>query len=96
MNGQAPAVPQSRPAPTGSTGPVVPMLGGNADGSGQPLAVPRGRGLVAEADPGLCPHRQPGQSRNLGQQCGLRQHQHRLRQQQHQRGHPGRRVAPAR
>jgi peptidoglycan DL-endopeptidase CwlO len=40
VDGQAPAVPQSRPAPTGSTGPVVPMLGGNADGSGQPLAVP--------------------------------------------------------
>jgi len=33
-------VPRSSPAPTRSTGPVVPMLGGNADGSGAPLAVP--------------------------------------------------------
>jgi peptidoglycan DL-endopeptidase CwlO len=40
VDSQAPAVPQSRPAPTASTSPVVPMLGGNADGSGQPLAVP--------------------------------------------------------
>jgi cell wall-associated NlpC family hydrolase len=46
VDGQAPAVPQSRPAPTGSTSPVVPMLGGNADGSGQPLAVPVAKATI--------------------------------------------------
>jgi peptidoglycan DL-endopeptidase CwlO len=46
VEGQAPAVPQSRPAPTGSTGPVVPMLGGNADGSGQPLTVPVAKAIA--------------------------------------------------
>jgi cell wall-associated NlpC family hydrolase len=40
---QFPQFPQSSPAPTRSTGPVVPMLGGNADGSGTPLAVPVAR-----------------------------------------------------
>jgi cell wall-associated NlpC family hydrolase len=46
VEGQAPAVPQSRPAPTGSTSPVVPMLGGNADGSGQPLVVPVAKAIA--------------------------------------------------
>jgi cell wall-associated NlpC family hydrolase len=46
VDGRAPAVPQSRPAPTASTSPVVPMLGGNADGSGQPLAVPVAKATV--------------------------------------------------
>ena len=46
VEGQAPAVPQSRPAPTGSTGPVVPMLGGNADGSGKPLTVPVAKAIA--------------------------------------------------
>src|SRR5690242_9749534 len=40
MTGLSAPVPRSSPAPTRSTGPVVPMLGGNADGSGTPLAVP--------------------------------------------------------
>src|SRR5690242_16354506 len=39
--------PQSSPAPTRSTGPVVPMLGGNADGSGTPLAVPVARTIAS-------------------------------------------------
>ncbi len=46
VNGLAPAAPQSRPAPSRSAGPVVPMLGGNADGSGQPLAVPVAKATV--------------------------------------------------
>src|SRR5271157_206254 len=33
-------IPGTRPAPATITGPVVPMLGGNADGSGKPIAVP--------------------------------------------------------
>jgi cell wall-associated NlpC family hydrolase len=40
LSGLSAPVPRSSPAPTRSTGPVVPMLGGNADGSGAPLAVP--------------------------------------------------------
>jgi cell wall-associated NlpC family hydrolase len=47
VNGRAPAVRQSRPAPSHSTSPVVPMLGGNADGSGKPLAVPVARVTAA-------------------------------------------------
>ncbi len=35
-----------RPAPADKTGPVVPLLGGNADGGGRPIAVP-----VASAGP---------------------------------------------
>ena len=33
-------LPTARPAPADTTGPVVPALGGNADGGGQPIAVP--------------------------------------------------------
>src|SRR5690348_16751772 len=40
VTGLSAPVPRSSPAPTRSTGPVVPMLGGNADGSGTPPAVP--------------------------------------------------------
>ncbi|HEX5303044.1 MAG TPA: NlpC/P60 family protein [Streptosporangiaceae bacterium] len=43
LTGLSAPVPRSSPAPTRSTGPVVPMLGGNADGSGTPLAVPVAR-----------------------------------------------------
>ena len=43
LSAPVPQFPQSSPAPTRSTGPVVPMLGGNADGSGTPLAVPVAR-----------------------------------------------------
>jgi cell wall-associated NlpC family hydrolase len=52
VSGSAPAVPKSRPAPTRSTGPVVPMLGGNADGSGKPLAVPVAKATAAADRPG--------------------------------------------
>ena len=33
-------IPRTRPAPAKITGPVVPMLGGNADGGGKPIMVP--------------------------------------------------------
>ena len=36
----SPGIPQTRPAASTSIGPVVPMLGGNADGSGKPIGVP--------------------------------------------------------
>ena len=36
----ASAVPRTSPAPSKITGPVVPMLGGSADGSGRPIPVP--------------------------------------------------------
>ena len=38
--GAALAVPRASPAPPKITGPVVPMLGGSADGSGRPIPVP--------------------------------------------------------
>jgi peptidoglycan DL-endopeptidase CwlO len=40
VNAQPHGVPGTRPAPATITGPVVPMLGGNADGGGKPIAVP--------------------------------------------------------
>jgi peptidoglycan DL-endopeptidase CwlO len=52
VNSLAPAAPQSRPAPTRSTGPVVPMLDGNADGSGKPLTVPVARATATSGRPG--------------------------------------------
>ena len=42
-SGSAASLPTARPAPAGTTGPVVPALGGNADGGGQPIAVPVAR-----------------------------------------------------
>ncbi len=40
MSSLSPGIPQTRPAPASSGAPVVPMLGGNVDGSGQPIGVP--------------------------------------------------------
>jgi cell wall-associated NlpC family hydrolase len=50
VTGLSAPVRQSRPAPTRSTGPVVPMLGGNADGSGTPLAVPVAQTIAPSGD----------------------------------------------
>ncbi len=41
--GPLPGIPSTRPAPAKITGPVVPMLGGNADGGGMPISVPVAR-----------------------------------------------------
>jgi peptidoglycan DL-endopeptidase CwlO len=46
-SGPAQTVPGSSPAPARGSAPVVPMLGGNADGSGQPMPVPVARGSAA-------------------------------------------------
>ena len=43
----APVVPQTSPAPAQRTGPVVPMLGGKADGGGKPITVPVARAATA-------------------------------------------------
>ena len=43
----SPGIPQTRPAPAKSAGPVVPMLGGNADGAGKPIGVPVARAPAA-------------------------------------------------
>jgi cell wall-associated NlpC family hydrolase len=51
VSSQARPAPQSRPAPAKSSGPVVPMLGGNADGSGTPLAVPVAKALGPSVAP---------------------------------------------
>ena len=40
VSGLPHGVPDTRPAPAQITGPVVPMLGGNADGGGRPITVP--------------------------------------------------------
>jgi hypothetical protein len=47
VSGQAHGIPVSRPAPAQINGPVVPMLGGNADGAGQPITVPVARASAA-------------------------------------------------
>jgi cell wall-associated NlpC family hydrolase len=47
VSGQPHGIPVSRPAPAQINGPVVPMLGGNADGAGQPITVPVARASVA-------------------------------------------------
>ena len=43
VSGQPHAIPATRPAPATITGPVVPMLGGNADGAGKPITIPVAR-----------------------------------------------------
>jgi hypothetical protein len=40
VSGLTPGVPSSRPAPARGAGPVVPMLGGDADGGGKAIPVP--------------------------------------------------------
>ena len=40
VNGRNAAIANSRSAPTISRGPIVPLLGGNTDGRGKPMAVP--------------------------------------------------------
>jgi cell wall-associated NlpC family hydrolase len=40
-------LPSTRPAPAHQTGPVVPLLGGNADGGGRAMTVPVARTLPA-------------------------------------------------
>jgi peptidoglycan DL-endopeptidase CwlO len=49
VNAQSRGIPATRPAPATITGPVVPMLGGNADGSGKPIEVPVASALATEA-----------------------------------------------
>jgi peptidoglycan DL-endopeptidase CwlO len=43
VSGLPHAIPGARAAPAKITGPVVPMLGGNADGGGKPITVPVAR-----------------------------------------------------
>ncbi len=45
----SPGVPRTSPAPANTIGPVVPMLGGNADGGGQPITVPVANASAAAA-----------------------------------------------
>jgi len=47
VSGPSAAVPSTRPAPPKSAAPVVPMLGGSADGSGKPMPVPVARASTA-------------------------------------------------
>src|SRR5882672_12647583 len=39
VSAPARGIPRTRPAPAATIGPVVPMLGGSADGSGTPIAI---------------------------------------------------------
>ena len=43
VSGLSPGIPATRPSPAKITGPVVPMLGGSADGGGRPISVPVAR-----------------------------------------------------
>jgi cell wall-associated NlpC family hydrolase len=63
VSGLASPVPRSHPAPARSSAPVVPMLGGNADGSGRPLAVPVAQ---AKAVRGAAPRKSAGTSTGAG------------------------------
>ena len=47
VSGQARAIPRTSTAPARSASPVVPMLGGSADGSGTPIKVPVARASAA-------------------------------------------------
>jgi cell wall-associated NlpC family hydrolase len=47
LSGPSPGIPRTSPAPATITGPVVPMLGGNAEGSGKPIPVPVVRASAA-------------------------------------------------
>jgi len=45
--GPSAGIPRTSPAPAGTAAPVVPMLGGNADGSAKPITVPVARASAA-------------------------------------------------
>ncbi len=47
VSGQPHGIPSTRPASATINGPVVPMLGGNADGAGNPITVPVARASAA-------------------------------------------------
>src|SRR5438552_10718444 len=47
VSAPAQPIPRTSPAPAKTIGPVVPMLGGRADGSGTPIAVPVARASAA-------------------------------------------------
>jgi len=47
VSAPARAIPRASPAPAKTIGPVVPMLGGSADGSGTPIAIPVARASTA-------------------------------------------------
>ena len=56
-------IPRTSPAPAKTIGPVVPMLGGSADASGTPIAVPVARARVGARAPAP-PPRPPGGPRS--------------------------------
>src|SRR5690349_14309610 len=47
VSAPARGIPRTSPAPAKTIGPVVPMLGGSADGSGTPIAIPVARASAA-------------------------------------------------
>src|SRR5439155_19295710 len=51
VSAPAPGIPRTSPAPATITGPVVPMLGGSADGFGTPSAVPLARASAPASAP---------------------------------------------
>ena len=52
-----PRIPRTSPAPSKIIGPVVPMLGGSADGSGTPIPVPVAHASARRAPPPGWPKR---------------------------------------
>ena len=68
VSGLPHAIPGTRAAPAKITGPVVPMLGGNADGGGQPITVP-----VARASATVSTRTGPARPVEVAPLRGLRQ-----------------------
>ena len=68
VSGLPHAIPGTGAAPAKITGPVVPMLGGNADGGGQPITVP-----VARASATASTRTRPARPVEVAPLRGLRQ-----------------------
>ena len=66
VSGLSPGIPSTRPAPATSADPVVPMLGGTADGGGKPIPVPVARAATTAGPPS-------GRSAAVAPLRGLRQ-----------------------
>ncbi len=66
VSGPNAALPATRPAAAKSAGPVVPLLGGNTDGRGAPMAVPVASALAAASA-------KPARSAPVAPLRGLRQ-----------------------
>jgi peptidoglycan DL-endopeptidase CwlO len=72
-SGTASALPGSRPAAATSSGPVVPLLGGNAEAGGQPMAVPVASASAAASNKSASTKSASTKSARVAPLRGLRQ-----------------------